>query len=113
MQSVKRRKGNPAASRMTTEKFGVVFWNVAGVTASLLSSCRFFSLHCPWSVLCLQEAFTKTEGLLSSSSLYFTDGHQYVAFTPKEVKWGLRAPASIVRDTFAQKLCFNWFGLCC
>ena len=86
-------------------------WKVAGITASLLSSFLLnLSFHCPWSVFCLQEAFTKTEGLLSSSSLDGTDGHKHVVFTPKSVKRSLRAPAIVVRDSFAQNCVCNWFG---
>ena len=68
-------------------------------------------------MLCLQEAFTKTEGLLSSSSLDGTDGHKHVVFTSKEVKRCLRAPAIVVRERqVCAKLFFNRFGTemgCC
>ena len=98
--------GNATASR---ECFGVVSWNVAGITASLLGSFLLnLSFHSPWSVLCLQEAFTKTEGLLSISILDGTDERQHVVFTPKETKKGLRAPAVIVRNHVRQGLCFSW-----
>ena len=96
--------GNNDANR---EILGVVSWNVACITASLLSSFLLnLTFHCPWSVLCLEEAFTKTEGLRSSSTLDGTDGQQHVIFTPKEVKRGLRAPAIIVRNTFPKKTVF-------
>ena len=62
-------------------------------------------------MLCLQEAFTKVEGLLSSSSLDGTDGHKHFVLTPKEVKRGLRAPAIVVSDTFAQNCVLIGSGL--
>ena len=104
----------PQPLESVLENLGVVSWNVAGITGSLL--CSFLlnlSFHCPWSVLCLQEAFTKTERPLSSSSLDGTDGHKhfFFFFTPKEVKKGLRAPAIVVRDMFAQKCVLLGSGL--
>ena len=101
--------GNAPASR---ECFGVVSWNVAGITASLLGSFLLnLSFHSPWSVLCLQEAFTETEGLLSTSILDGTDERQHVVFTPKETKRGLRAPAVIMRNTFAKDCVLVGSGL--
>ena len=100
--------GSTAASR---ENFGVVSWNVAGISATLLSSFLLhLSIRSPWSVLCLQEAVTKTEGLLSSSSLDGTDEHQHVVFTRREVKRGLRAPAIIARSTSAKNCVFVGSG---
>ena len=46
---------------------------MASVTASLLGPfSEHFSSHCPRSVLCLQEAFTKTAGLIMSTGLQMT-----------------------------------------
>jgi hypothetical protein len=48
----------------------------------------------PWDFICLQEAFQKTEGLVSMA------GHTIV--TPKTVHGGLRCPAIIVRDAWSR-----------
>ena len=97
--------GSTAASR---EISGVVSWKVAGTTASLLSSfLSTLSFHSPWSVLCLQEAFTKTEGILlpvwtalmKISSCLFTEGGEEE----------LASPSSCERHV-PEQLCFNWVG---
>lgn len=65
-------------------------WNVAGVKADLLGNfLGYVSENRPWHVLCLQEAFRKTEGLVSE--------HGEVVYTTDKIHGGLRTPAIVVR----------------
>jgi len=69
----------------------MVSWNVAGIPENDID--LFFSEMdelTDWVVLCLQEAFVKTEGIESNS--------KHVVYTPKYIIPGLRVPAIIVHE---------------
>ena len=69
-------------------------WNVAGIAEADLD--LFYAetrSQLEWDVLCLQEAFVRTEGIVSKS--------KKLIYTPKVVLPGLRTPAIIVHEKIA------------
>ena len=71
-------------------------WDVAGVPEESLD---LFYTHTSeqldWDVLCLQEAFVKSEGIKSSA--------QHIIYTPKIQFPGLKMPAIIVHENWAKQ----------
>jgi hypothetical protein len=73
----------------------VVSWNVAGVAERDLNTFydHLGDAH-PWDVLCLQEAFRRTEGLAPEMGTNSDVGH--LVYTPTRLHGGLRCPAIVV-----------------
>ena len=75
----------------------MVSWNVAGIAERDLNTFydHVSDAH-PWDVLCLQEAFRRTEGLVPEPGANSDEGH--TIFTPTSLHRGLRCPAIVVKQ---------------